>query len=50
MEPQYMIAGHSAGVAAALAARSGSALHTLDLPALRRRLVEQRQILSLPAR
>lgn len=47
MEPQYMIAGHSAGVAAALAARSGSALHTLDL---QRRLAEQRQILSLPRR
>jgi hypothetical protein len=50
MEPQYMIAGHSAGVAAALAARTGAALHRLDLAALQRRLTEQRQILSLPGR
>lgn len=50
MEPQYMIAGHSAGVAAALAVRSGAALHTLDLVVLQRRLTEQRQILSLPRR
>jgi hypothetical protein len=48
MEPQYMIAGHSAGVAAALSARSGNALHTLDITALRRRLTEQRQVLSHP--
>jgi hypothetical protein len=46
MEPQYMIAGHSAGVAAARAARSGTALHKLDIVALQRRLSEQRQILS----
>jgi len=48
MEPQYMIAGHSAGVAAALAVRSGTQVHTVDIPALRRRLIEQRQILSKP--
>jgi hypothetical protein len=46
MEPQYMIAGHSAGTAAALAVRSKTPLHTLDLTTLQRRLGEQRQILS----
>lgn len=46
MEPQYMIAGHSAGVAAALAVRANTPLHRLDLVALQRRLIEQRQILS----
>jgi FAD dependent oxidoreductase len=50
MEPQYMIAGHSAGVAAARAARSGTALHLLDIVALQRRLSEQRQILSYGAK
>jgi FAD dependent oxidoreductase len=50
MEPQYMIAGHSAGVAAARAARSGTALHKLDIVALQRRLSEQRQILSYGAK
>jgi hypothetical protein len=46
MEPQYMIAGHSAGTAAALAVRSKTSLHKLDLTMLQRRLTEQRQILS----
>ena len=50
MEPQYMIAGHSAGVAAARAAGSGIALHKLDIVALQRRLSEQRQILSYGAK
>jgi hypothetical protein len=45
MEPQYMIAGHSAGVAAAMAVRSNTSVHKLDLVALQRRLLEQRQIL-----
>jgi hypothetical protein len=49
MEPQYMIAGHSAGVAAALAVRGKSPVHRLDLVALQRRLSEQRQILSWDA-
>ena len=46
MEPQYMIAGHAAGVAAALSLRSRRMLHGIDISALRRRLAEQRQILS----
>ena len=46
MEPQYMIAGHSAGVAAAAAVRGASTVHQVDLVALQRRLREQKQILS----
>jgi hypothetical protein len=45
MEPQYMIAGHSAGVAAAMAVRSNTSVHKLDLVVLQRRLLEQRQLL-----
>ena len=47
MEPQYMILGQSAGVAAALAAREGVPLHLLELTELQRRLQEQNQVLSL---
>ncbi|MGI8746239.1 MAG: FAD-dependent oxidoreductase [Bryobacteraceae bacterium] len=47
MEPQYMIAGHSAGVAAALAVRSRNLVHRIDLRELQRCLREQGQILSL---
>ena len=47
MEPQYMIAGESAGVAAALAARTGRTVHAIDLPALQIRLRARGQILSV---
>ncbi len=47
MEPQYMILGQSAGVAAALAAREGVSIHLLELTELQSRLREQNQILSL---
>jgi len=47
MEPQYMIAGHSAGVAAAMAIKSGRALHHIDVEAFGQRLAGQKQILSL---
>jgi hypothetical protein len=47
MEPQYMIAGESAGVAAALAARTGRTVHAVDLPALQERLRARGQVLSL---
>jgi FAD dependent oxidoreductase len=46
MEPQYMIVGHSAGVAAARAVMEKRTVHALDLVALQHRLREQRQILS----
>jgi hypothetical protein len=47
MEPQYMIAGESAGVAAAMAARAGSAVHDVPMPALQDRLRRRGQVLVL---
>lgn len=47
MEPQYMILGHSAGVAAAQALRDGKAVQDVDVAALQKRLREQKQILSM---
>ena len=47
MEPQYMIAGHAAGVAASLAVQRGVAVHQVDIPELQRKLEEQKQILHL---
>ena len=47
MEPTYMIAGHSAGVAAALAAKNSVAVHHVDIDALQSRLRADGQILNL---
>jgi hypothetical protein len=41
MEPQYMIIGHAAGVAAAMAAKSGSAVQDIDVPALQKQLLAE---------
>jgi hypothetical protein len=46
MEPQYMIMGQAAGVAAADAARRGVTVQQADLPWLQNRLREQGQVLS----
>jgi hypothetical protein len=46
MEPQYMILGHAAGVAAALAVRGEVAVQRVDIPALQRKLVSQGQVLE----
>jgi len=46
MEPQYMIAGQSAGTAAALAIQTNSKVHRLDLNRLQQTLRKQGQILS----
>jgi hypothetical protein len=50
MEPQYMIMGHAAGVASALAVSSDVAVHRVDLRRLQDRLRDQGQILSLEVR
>ncbi|MGN6757757.1 MAG: FAD-dependent oxidoreductase, partial [Thermomicrobiales bacterium] len=46
MEPQYMILGHAAGVAAALAVQAGVAVQRVDIVTLQRRLAEQGQALT----
>jgi len=46
MEPQYMILGHAAGVAAALAIRGGSSVQDVDTKELTRMLVSQGAILE----
>lgn len=48
MEPQYMILGQAAGVAAAMAAKGRHAVHEVDIGLLQARLLEQKQILSYP--
>jgi len=51
MEPQYMILGHAAGVAAALAIRAGRAVQDVDTAELTRLLVSQGAILEyVPSR
>ncbi len=47
MEPQYMILGHAAGVAAALAGKQRVPVQHVDIAGLRRKLLAQRQVLSL---
>ena len=49
LEPTWMMLGQSAGVAAAMAARSGNAVQEVEYPLLRRRLLEQKQVLDLIA-
>ncbi|MEZ5361325.1 MAG: FAD-dependent oxidoreductase [Bryobacterales bacterium] len=41
MEPQYMILGHAAGVAAALALSGGQPVQAVDVPTLQSKLREQ---------
>jgi hypothetical protein len=48
MEPQFMIAGYSAGIAASIAAANRSSVHAVDMSLLQRKLTVRRQILSLP--
>ncbi len=46
IEPQYMLMGHAAGVAAAMAAKSGVAVQQVGIEALQNKLRSQGQILS----
>jgi len=47
MEPQYMIMGHAAGIAAAMAAHEEKQVHKVDIYELQQRLREDGQVLSL---
>jgi len=48
VEPTWMILGQSAGIAAALSAKQSIAVQKLPFPALRERLIAQKQVLELP--
>jgi hypothetical protein len=47
MEPQYMIAGHAAGVAAAQAIRANAPLRRIDIRRLQEELKRQKQVVTL---
>lgn len=47
MEPQYMIMGHAAGVAAAMAFHDKRPVHTIDIAELQSALKNQGQVLTL---
>jgi len=49
MEPVYMALGHASGLAAATSARDGKAVQDVDVVALRKQLLEQKQVLELAA-
>jgi hypothetical protein len=48
VEPTWMVLGQSAGIAAALAAKENTTVQALAYPALRERLLAQKQVLDLP--
>jgi hypothetical protein len=48
VEPTWMILGQSAGIAAALSAKQNLDVQKLPYPALRERLLAQKQVLELP--
>ena len=50
MEPQLMIAGQAAGVAAALASRDKKSVHSVDVSELQKILTSEGQILKEPAK
>jgi FAD dependent oxidoreductase len=48
VEPTWMVLGQSAGIAAAMCAKQSVAVQALPYPALRERLLAQKQVLELP--
>src|SRR6185295_14452220 len=46
LESTWMMVGHAAGVAAALAAQAGQSVQAVDVPALQAKLRAQKQILE----
>lgn len=48
VEPTWMALGHSAGIAAALAAKANQAVQDLPYPTLREHLIAQKQVLEIP--
>lgn len=48
MEPVYMALGHASGVAASMAAKDGTAVQAIDVPALQATLRRQKAVLEWP--
>lgn len=48
IEPQYMIIGQAAGIAASLAIRHKVSLREISIPELQKRLLDEHAVLSLP--
>ena len=46
LESVWMMAGHAAGIAAAMAAKTGKEVQQVDVPALQTRLREQKQVID----
>jgi hypothetical protein len=47
MEPQYMIVGQAAGIAAAIAVHDNMAVGNIPIPELQKQLLESHAVLSL---
>lgn len=47
MEPVYMALGHASGIAAVMAIKAKSPVQSIDVPALRKKLLEQKAVLEL---
>ena len=49
MEPVYMALGHASGLAAVMAIKAKTPVQNIDVPALRKKLLEQKAVLELAA-
>ena len=47
MEPVYMALGHASGLAAVMALKANTPVQNIDVPALRKKLLEQKAVLEL---